>query len=383
MSAVDFPISTISQLQAELDWVVNCENLLTADQAAELRDFVEPIEISEQDCFEFNELIQRRRFFRVGVYFESLVEFLLQRSSLVKDLRCGIQVFDEKVTVGELDFLFRHNLKGRASTKQLTHLEVASKFYLHMSDAERASRLDSDLPGPNAGDNFENKAKNMLERQILLSKRIPEPVASRVALMSGVIFYHGLNHINPRSELGANASLSQERFRAKSEYLAAQHRSGWWLYRSELAQLLDWQETTSPYLALRDLADRPQQHGDTRHGFSHLNSTDAGQKAEARIVAKRRYEIAVLEKPHWFCADPQAEFLSVMDFCQRYSQTPNISPNFFNSKQQSRPKPSANYEKHSVEMSGSDEQKALRVELIDDLQDEAWPGFVMPQSWPN
>ncbi len=120
---------------------------------------------------------------RVGHYVERLVRHWLAITPGLSAIEQGIVIHDGKRTVGELDFLFRH--EGR-----LHHLEVALKFYLHSPVPGHESSAElSHFPGPNATDNFEKKRDRLLLHQLPLGQtRFPEVAASH-ALVKGLVFY--------------------------------------------------------------------------------------------------------------------------------------------------------------------------------------------------
>lgn len=148
---------------------------------------------------------------RVGYYTEALVHAALLGVPGVTDLRHGLPVREEARTLGELDFLFRH--EGR-----LCHLEVALKFYLYSAGA---TCLGSRYIGPNAGDTLERKAAKLLGHQLPLGRRAFPEVDASYLFCPGILFHH------PGEENPA----------ATPEFLSPGHDRGVWLRSSEFG---DW-----------------------------------------------------------------------------------------------------------------------------------------------
>jgi hypothetical protein len=150
--------------------------------------------------------------FRLGAYFEGLVEAYLRHSSGVSNLRTNIVVSDQKRTLGELDFLFddEHG--------QTQHWEVAVKFYLYVPGHDQ--ELDRCFLGPRTVDNLARKIGRMRDHQL----RLPElpatkdfivaerPIQSR-ALIRGRLFY-------PLAENWEECT--------PSALTTADHLRGWW-----------------------------------------------------------------------------------------------------------------------------------------------------------
>lgn len=165
---------TPAKLLADLVWVVNSPSLIESD--AEVTPLAKTeVELDRLVLF-FDAAVPRR----VGLYFERLVLFWLVHVRGVEMVANGMPIREGKITLGELDFLFRDELN------RLTHLEVAVKFYLY-----RAETLieGSHFVGPNLKDTFERKMKRMFEHQLPLSHDHVEGVDVREAMVKGRVFY--------------------------------------------------------------------------------------------------------------------------------------------------------------------------------------------------
>ena len=133
-----------NQLSADLDWIERTPSLFdhlghtvsrfhpNSQQQLESSSKSPGIEISTT---------------RVGRYFESLVQYLLQRQGYTI-IEQNLQIQEQGRTVGELDFIYE-NASG-----VITHLETAIKFFLyHPSMIKQGSHYI----GPNPNDTLQTK----------------------------------------------------------------------------------------------------------------------------------------------------------------------------------------------------------------------------------
>lgn len=112
-----------------------------------------PAEVSSEDLPEPDTGVLGKRmehFFKIGI----------ERFSEEEILAHNQQIFSEKQTIGELDFLLKH--KG---SKKITHVELVFKFYLY----------DPEIPleqhrwiGPNRKDSLVQKLERLRQRQFPL-----------------------------------------------------------------------------------------------------------------------------------------------------------------------------------------------------------------------
>lgn len=97
----------------------------------------------------------------LGKRVEHFMSYYLENNSPYKILTQNIQIFNEKTTIGELDFLIQHT-----ATQQIIHLEQVYKFYLYVPDAT----LYQNDPwiGPNYKDSFQQKMDKLTQKQFPL-----------------------------------------------------------------------------------------------------------------------------------------------------------------------------------------------------------------------
>lgn len=153
---------------------------------------------------------------KLGHLFEDAFAILLESSPGFELIEQNLQIRESiHSTVGELDFLIRE-VDG-----SLTHLELATKFYL-------AIKTDNGFvfPGPDARDNYDRKIERMLSHQLTLTQRYKDhlPQAYRNAdivvkqLVYGCLFDH-IEQTQPSVPKFSNPVC----------------RRGKWLHHSELA----------------------------------------------------------------------------------------------------------------------------------------------------
>jgi hypothetical protein len=98
---------------------------------------------------------------KLGHIYEDALASLLTSSSDIELVERNLQIrTDIHTTVGELDFLIRR------SGGTLTHVELATKFYLAIETEDGFA-----YPGPDARDNYQNKIERLLSHQLTLIER--------------------------------------------------------------------------------------------------------------------------------------------------------------------------------------------------------------------
>lgn len=97
----------------------------------------------------------------LGKRVEYFMSYYLKNHSPYRVLAQNIQIFNKKITLGELDFLVQDIV-----TQQVIHLEQVYKFYLYVPEA----RLYQNDPwiGPNYKDSFQQKMNKLTQKQFPL-----------------------------------------------------------------------------------------------------------------------------------------------------------------------------------------------------------------------
>ncbi|WP_299310421.1 DUF1853 family protein [uncultured Halomonas sp.] len=136
---------------------------------------------------------------RMGLYHERLWQFLLDAAPGTELLAHNLRILRGKQTLGELDLLYRH-----PGQPEVTHLEVAIKYYLGLAEGPGAPDDQARWIGPGGADSLAGKREHLHRHQLRLTER-PEtrdalqallgrcadgalPVTRRLA-MPGVLFY--------------------------------------------------------------------------------------------------------------------------------------------------------------------------------------------------
>lgn len=153
---------------------------------------------------------------KLGHLYEDALATVLASSPGIELVERNLQIQETvHLTVGELDFLIRD------SDGLLTHLELATKFYLAVQTEHGVA-----FPGPDSRDNYDRKISRLLSHQLTLTERHKTnlPPAYRDAdigvnhLIYGCLF----DHINA-------TKLSVAKFSNPA------CRRGKWLHHAELA----------------------------------------------------------------------------------------------------------------------------------------------------
>lgn len=96
----------------------------------------------------------------LGKRIESFYSLVLEKSDTYKILAQGLQIFEDKVTLGELDFLL-----GTKEGEEVIHLEVVYKFYIY--DPALEGELNRWI-GPNRKDTLLKKLHKLEQKQFPL-----------------------------------------------------------------------------------------------------------------------------------------------------------------------------------------------------------------------
>ena len=162
--------------------------------------------------------------FRLGIYYENLVNHILTNSTQFIDIQRNIQVVNDGVTLGEFDFIGRSN---NASEPYDFHLECAIKFYLCRGDGSQLS----DFMGPGKRDRLDIKYEKMMTKQLKLSQSVAGQAVCHsygfephriLMLLQGYLFYPYSTEV-PKQTL--HDSINPD------------HSAGWWIYEDEINSL--------------------------------------------------------------------------------------------------------------------------------------------------
>ena len=195
-----------TQAALDLAWAINSPSLVDGSNVAP----TPPLDLDDIDKEHLVGFLQTEPpAHRVGRYFEQLIHYWLQHVREVEVVATGLQLKDGKITVGEIDFLYRDE------TGTLVHCEASVKYFLCAPGSE-----PSEFPGPNARDSFEAKTTKLFDKQLMSSVDRVDDVGDRHGLVKGMIFYH-----HDEAEISSPHRLSKD------------HVRGRWLRASELHSL--------------------------------------------------------------------------------------------------------------------------------------------------
>ncbi|GAA4274852.1 DUF1853 family protein [Aquimarina gracilis] len=140
----------------------------------------------------------------LGKRIEHFFEYSIVNSKRYDLISKNIQIFDNKITIGELDFIVKDLLK-----KEITHIELVYKFYLYDPN------IDQELHrwvGPNRKDAFLYKVEKLKNHQFpLLYKKETSSILKELKLESHEIKQEVCflaNLFIPMSSKEKNISLS-------------------------------------------------------------------------------------------------------------------------------------------------------------------------------
>ena len=238
----------------------------------------------DRDPSELHRHLETKRTWKVGLHFEALLEFWLDRSPHHELLAHNLPVREEGRTLGALDFLVRD------AAGAVQHWEVAVKFYLQ----HEPSDVWSAWIGPNKRDRLDLKLDRMRSHQIPLSSRPEaEPALSslqittppeQLAVVKGMLFVHWAS--GGAGPKGAESQSPMGHWVRSGEFRAFAPRHG--EHRWCVRQKPDWlgpARRTSEGSFSTDDALRRLQTGHVRPElWSRLKRSDAGLWLEDQRV---------------------------------------------------------------------------------------------------
>lgn len=159
----------------------------------------------------------------LGRYVERLISWWIRMSKRYEERGSGLQVYQGKRTIGEMDFLVYDRRDD-----YFEHWEVAVKFYLGYGDRGKLANWI----GPNPHDRLDRKYKKLMEHQLPLSGR---RISRRILEQKGV------DPARLRRRLLFKGHLFQP-YDASDRNLPSEINPemglNWWCYAGELDNLL-------------------------------------------------------------------------------------------------------------------------------------------------
>ncbi|HHJ80283.1 MAG TPA: DUF1853 family protein [Candidatus Tenderia electrophaga] len=229
---MNHPLSFQNQCVRDLAWVMCSPSLLSQGQVAYVGETVGDVwchPVCQHNIAWLSQLddapapllqwLEQRASPLLGIYFESLLAFWLQRLPDVELLAQNLLVEQSGLQLGEFDLLFRD-----LGQQQVFHWEVTVKFYL------RVDASDYQWLGPNPRDSLQRKLNKVFDRQLRLSQ---QPKAQQLllnelglhqvvpqAFVKGYLFYPYDSDWRSPGQIPAGVSSS--------------HLTGWWCHHMEV-----------------------------------------------------------------------------------------------------------------------------------------------------
>lgn len=153
---------------------------------------------------------------KLGHLYEDALASVLASSPGIELVQQNMQIQENiHSTLGELDFLIRD------SGGTLTHLELATKFYLAVNTERGVA-----FPGPDTRDNYDRKIERLLSHQLTLTERHKAHLPPA---------YHGADILVKQLIYGCLFDHISAAMRSFPEFSNPQCRRGKWLHHEELA----------------------------------------------------------------------------------------------------------------------------------------------------
>jgi hypothetical protein len=184
-----------SRIVRDLAWVIASPPLISgniqdthwwshADCVKEFYDCYPFLKALDDDPQALIDHLNNLKSTRLGSVFEGLVAYWLMISPNYQLLSQNIQIIEDGVTFGEIDFIIRD-----LNTHKNIHLEVAVKFYLGSPPYEDPYRWF----GTNTKDQLGKKTQHLISHQTQLSNKYPShfdcEIDQRQCFIKGRLFY--------------------------------------------------------------------------------------------------------------------------------------------------------------------------------------------------
>ena len=187
---------TQAQTTAELSWLASAPLIYSSNPSASL------VSVNRPKTSYFGTPLKQLH--RLGIHFEELYRIYLENTPEVTDIYDHIQINETGKTLGEADFLLSQN-------GELTHLEIAIKFYLKTTDTGSLF----DYHGPSLSDTLGRKVTHLVDHQLKLFNQpaaidklqslgialSPDTPINTLGLIYGWLFYHISEFNTPHHQL--------------------------------------------------------------------------------------------------------------------------------------------------------------------------------------
>lgn len=117
------------QIARDIHWSLNSPSIINPDcDSRFICPASRPVhndQVTDSDYSELVEILHQRRSHLLGIYYESLWQYILRHSEDYQLLACNLQVQDNHQTLGEYDLILK-SLRQEV----FIHRELAIKYYL-------------------------------------------------------------------------------------------------------------------------------------------------------------------------------------------------------------------------------------------------------------
>ena len=177
----------------------------------------------------FIEYISDRASSRIGFYFEALISFLLNEYPEFELIAEHLQLHQNGKTLGEIDFLYKN-----MNTGEITHLEVAIKYYLGSSQWRSINHPFKHWLGPMIKDRLDLKSNHLINHQTAISdseafrdlareQDLPQPTRKSVMLL-GYLFRNPKENLNLSISNNTQESNHWYKLSDIKSYLSTTHK---------------------------------------------------------------------------------------------------------------------------------------------------------------
>ncbi len=173
------------QIARDVQWLLSSPSIINPDYDAR---FICPAtcpvhnaQITGSGYSELVEILRQRRSHLLGIYYESLWQYILRHSENYQLIACNLQIQNNHQTLGEFDLILK-SLKDEV----FIHRELAVKYYLGLPSHTHSASPWHHWIGPGLHDRMDKKLNHMLHHQITLSQTLAGQRALNALDISGI-----------------------------------------------------------------------------------------------------------------------------------------------------------------------------------------------------
>ncbi|MRI35281.1 hypothetical protein EOPP23_20125 [Endozoicomonas sp. OPT23] len=190
---------TFDQIARDIHWIQSSPALLSQQHNPLFIETPNLIKASDRSEYQLTrsgfstliELLGQRRQHLLGIYYETLWQFVLSHGHNSELIATNLQVKQGNRTLGEFDLILRQQ-------NQIIHRELAIKYYLGLPSSNEIPSTWNHWVGPGLKDRLDRKLNRLIDHQINLSQTeegktalgdITSEVIRQEILVQGYLFY--------------------------------------------------------------------------------------------------------------------------------------------------------------------------------------------------